>query len=100
MLMGSKLSVKNAKLNITLNSTPLEQVHDVKLLGLNIDENINWKTHIDSLSRTLSSKVGLLHRLSKFIPKSHLISVKFIWQQYNLFLITLSLCGAPATKPT
>ena len=43
MLMGSKLSVKNAKLNITLNSTPLEQVHDVKLLGLNIDENINWK---------------------------------------------------------
>ena len=31
MLMGSKLSVKNGKLNIKLNSTPLEQVHDVKL---------------------------------------------------------------------
>ena len=58
MLMGSKLSVKNGKLNITLNSTPLEQVHDVQLLGLNIDENINWKTHIDSLSRTLSLRLA------------------------------------------
>ena len=98
MLMGSKLSVKNGKLNITLNSTPLEQVHDVKLLGLNIDENINWKTHIDSLSRTLSSEVGLLHRLSKLYQTRMLF--QFILQQYNLFLITLSLCGAPATKPT
>ena len=49
---------------------PLDQVPLVKLLGINTDANLDWTIHINSLSNSLSSKIGLLHRPSKFLPQS------------------------------
>ena len=65
--------IRSVSLNITLDGNKLDQVPYVKLLGINIYANLDWKIHINSLSNSLSSKIGLLHRLSKFLPQSCLI---------------------------
>ena len=39
-----------------------------KLLGIYIDENLQWSDHIDYLCSTISSKISLLKQLSLYIP--------------------------------
>ena len=42
---------KDKQLNIELNGTRLEQVDSVKLLGLEIDEEISFDNHTHSLTK-------------------------------------------------
>ena len=69
MLIGTKASTSNSSIVTSLNGQNLTHVSNIKLLGLQIDSVLNWKLHIDSIGNTLSSKVGLLHRLSRFVPQ-------------------------------
>ena len=61
MLIGTKASTSNSSIVTSLNGQNLTHVSNIKLLGLQIDNVLNWKLHIDSIGNTLSSKVGLLH---------------------------------------
>ena len=75
MLIGTKASTSNSSIVTSLNGQNLTHVSNIKLLGLQIDSVLNWKLHIDSIGNTLSSKVGLLHRLSRFVPQKLLIII-------------------------
>ena len=39
---------------------PIEKVTSVKLLGIFIDENLRWQTHIDKLSKKSTSGIGAI----------------------------------------
>ena len=65
----------NSSIVTSLNGQNLTHVSNIKLLGLQIDSVLNWKSHIDSIGNTLSSKVGLLNRLSRFVPEKLLIII-------------------------
>ena len=45
------------------------------MLWINIDSHLNWKPHVDSIISKVSRKVGLLHRLSRFLSSAHLIPI-------------------------
>ena len=75
MLIGTKASSSNSSIVTSLNGQNLTHASNIKLLGLQIDSVLNWKSHIDSMGNTLSSKVGLLHRLSRFVPQKLLIII-------------------------
>ena len=49
--LKSKLTTREKQLNIELNGTRLEQVDSVKLLGLEIDEEISFDNHTHSLTK-------------------------------------------------
>ena len=53
--LKAKLTSENQTLNIKLNDDSLEQEHTVKLLGFNIDEDLN--THVDIITRKLSKRI-------------------------------------------
>ena len=55
------LDIKDDNINI-------RSVSNQKLLGLHIDENLNWNTHIDNLSKAVSSKISLLRHLAEYVP--------------------------------
>ena len=46
----------------------IQNVSKPKLLGVYIDENLNWSVHIDYLCSNVSSKISLLRQLSKYVP--------------------------------
>ena len=55
-------------LNIKADNINIRSVSNQKLLGLYIDENLNWNTHIDNLCKAVSSKISLLRQLAEFAP--------------------------------
>ena len=71
MLVGSK-TVEHDNISINHDRISLPQVTEQKILGVLIDSKLNWKPHIEMLERFLSSKLGLLHRVSYFLPVSKL----------------------------
>ena len=72
MLVGPKCQIQDKHLTVYLNKTEFQQTTSIKLLGINVDSYLNWKTHVESVISKVSVKVGLLHRLSRFLPSFHL----------------------------
>ena len=85
MVLGSKnLTKKYQNVNICINDTILQQVKTFKYLGMMLDENLNFNSHINMLKKIVSHKIFLLNRYSKFLTtQTRLI----IYKSYILPLI-------------
>ena len=70
MLIGSrqKLSTLSSQPELSIDNVPIEKVTSVKSLGIFIDENLRWQTHIDKLSKKISSGIGKIKRTGDFVP--------------------------------
>ena len=60
MLNGSrqKSSTLSNPLELSINNVPIEHVSSVTSLGIFIDENLRWQTHIDKLSKKVAFGIG------------------------------------------
>ena len=59
------------KINIPvlkINDTNIECVENFDLLGITLDQHMNWKTHISKLSNKISRTIGILNRLKYTLP--------------------------------
>ena len=65
----------NRDIQVKLDGTNLQKVSSIKFLGVNIDENLTWKNHIDGISKTIARNVGVLNKLKCYIPKRVLHSL-------------------------
>ena len=70
MLIGSrqKLSTLSNPLKLLIDNVAIEHVSSVKSLGIFIDENLRWQTHIDKLSEKVASGIGAIKRIRPFVP--------------------------------
>ena len=69
ILVGSRQKVKSASpLNLSIEDKIIEQLPCVKLLGVQVDENLSWKQHCKDLLKDCSGALGLLFRFSRYIP--------------------------------
>ena len=59
--------VSHIELNLEINNTPLEKVSDFNFLGLIINENLTWQSHINKLSGKISRSLGVMNRLKRFL---------------------------------
>ena len=85
MAAGTKRRLADSrKLEIHVDNISIENVSKQKLLGVYIDENLNWSAHIDHLCSNVSSKISLLRQLSQYVPQ-HV--QKLFYQSYILPLI-------------
>ena len=51
----------------------IERKNFIKYLGLLIDENLSWKTHIHSVANKISKTIGLIARLRHIVPTCTLL---------------------------
>ena len=68
-----RLSNEDRKLEIELNGSVLQQVQDAKLLGLELDEQLTFDLHIDSLCKKISKRIGILNRIKAYLPRTERI---------------------------
>ena len=69
MLVGTKKRLSDSRaLNIKIDDVTIKNVSKQKLLGVYIDENLTWSSHIDHLCSIVSSKISLLRQLPKYVP--------------------------------
>ena len=73
LIDGPRLRKMFRKLEIELNGSVLQQVQDVKLLGLELDEQLTFDLHIDSLCKKISKHIGILNRIKAYLPRTERI---------------------------
>ena len=70
MLIATRQKRQNIKLtlpSIYINNNVLEEVSNHKLLGVIIDNNLTWSSHVNRLSKSLASKVYQLNKIKHFL---------------------------------
>ena len=58
--------VDNLQLNI--NGIAIEKVYDFNFFGVTLNENINWKNHIEKIAVKSSKIIGILNKLKYILP--------------------------------
>jgi len=80
-------SIENIQLNIKIQDIAIEKVSDFCFLGLTINENLNWKSHLNKVSNKISRTLGVMNRLKHFLTTDTLRTI------YNsLILPHLNYC--------
>jgi len=64
-------------LNLNINNKLINKVTSIKYLGIYIDENLTWKTHIEDLCQSLRKYVGIFYQLSLKLPQKILKMLYF-----------------------
>ena len=63
-----KLDKDKSDITLSINDLNIANTELIKLLGVHIDENLNFTEHISKLCTKASQKVGVLSRLRNLIP--------------------------------
>ena len=72
MLIGSrqKLNTITDSPVVSINGTPVNQVSTSKSLGVLIDGNLTWGSHIEKLAKKIPSGIAAIKRVRQFVPPS------------------------------
>ena len=72
---NSKHKSTNLDMNIKILNHKIEQITTFNFLGLTINSNMNWDSHIEKISNKISRTVGILNKLKHFLPSSILLTI-------------------------
>ena len=75
---------------LVINEIEIERVSDFNFLGLTINENLSWKSHIDKIAIKISKSGGVINRLKHFLPENILRTIYCSTVQSNLLYSLLS----------
>lgn len=77
--IANKLQINREKTQslIVSSNSKITNGNHCKLLGLILDDSLNWKYHVDYLSNKLSSVLFLLRQLEKIINSDVLMNIYF-----------------------
>jgi len=53
---------------IRISNVNIDLVSTANFLGVTIDDNLNFRNHVDSLCKKLSQSIGMLNRISSVVP--------------------------------
>ena len=73
---------------MTINDSHISIVKAAKFLGLNIDDRLNFATHVNALVLKLSKTNGILYKLRDYVPRKVLLDL-----YYALFYPHLLYCN-------
>ena len=75
MLIGfrQKLRTLSESLELSIDNVPIKQVSTTKSLGILIDDNMAWHSHIDKLSKKIASGIGNIGAIERMKP--------FVWPE-------------------
>ena len=62
---------------LCINNAKIKRENSLKFLGVMIDENLIWKTHVELVENKVSKSVGILFKASRFLNANCLRSIYF-----------------------
>ena len=98
MVMGSDRKLHNfPQLHLTVMDKEINCENHVKYLGVTISSNMTWSDHIESISSTISQRLGLLFRIKHLLLRSSCLLY------YNSLILPIFdhadvICGTKITK--
>ena len=84
MVVGSKYKVKKAEeLNITINNESIQNVTNQKILGVNVDNHLEWNLQIKDVCCRINSKLYMFKMISPYISQD----MKLLF--YNAYILPI-----------
>ena len=76
-------------LDIKIRNTQLKRVREAKFLGVLIDDGLTFASHVGAICARLSRTVGVMRRLSSFVPATTLLNIYYsLFHSYCTYAIT------------
>ena len=76
------------KVNIPIviyENTKIECVDDFNFLGIILNKHMNWNSHLNKISNTISKAICILNKVKHFVPDLLIIS-SFSLKLWNIIL--------------
>ena len=90
MVIGSRAYLKKIEsFNLFINATLLNRVHSTKCLGVLIDDELNWSSHVDKITKTTQRNISVIRRAKIYLPQN---SLKLLYN--SLVLPHFDYCSA------
>ena len=97
MLIGSRqrLSTLAVSPTITIYDNQISQVTTAKSLGVTIDNKLDWRSHIDKLTKKVASGTGAIKRIRHLVPQATLLLIyqALIQPHFDYFNFVWGNCG-------
>ena len=58
------------EINVQINGTKIKRVESFNFLGIMLDENLTWKSHIEIVGKKISKVTGILYKLKNIFPEN------------------------------
>ena len=84
IIFHNKANKTKHSLDLNINGENLKQNVSTKYLGLLIDDQLNWKHHIEHLNKKLAKGVGIICKLRHYMPRETLKNIYFSFIQSHL----------------
>ena len=65
--------LQGQRIQITHNGTEIKSVDSHKLLGLVLDEQLTWNSHIDEICSKVLKRINLLKAIKTYLPQWSLL---------------------------
>ena len=103
MLVTTRQKRQNIKSSppLLIQNTPVEEVNEHKVLGITIDNNLSWSSHINKISKRVSQKNFQLNKIKHFLnikARSHFFYAH-IQSLIDYASTIYDSCSANAIKP-
>ena len=74
-----------SEVKIYMNGNLIEHTSSTKFLGINIDKDLRWKTHVYEVRRKVSRTIGIMSQLKDILP------TKIFIMLYNSLILPLHI---------
>ena len=91
---------KTPKCNVTIDNVSIESVPFIKLLGVTIDSNLKFNSHISSICQKAGRNLNALKRVAKTLPSSVTLMLykTYISCHFNFCPLVWHFCGESNTQ--
>ena len=91
---------KNENISFNLNGNMIKCEDEVKLLGVTIDFELNFNTHIANICKKASRQLNILKRIGKYLTKLGRLTIyySFIFSNFNYCPVTWHFCSEQNTN--
>ena len=98
MQFGNNNSTEN-ETDLYINNMKIEHVRTVKFLGIFLDEEMKWKSHVNHIISKISKNIGIMSKLRDCLPQHillllyntlvlpHLNYCIILWGKCNMYLL-------------
>ena len=73
--LTKKESEKDITMDIEVGTSKVTRSESTKLLGIEIDDQQNWKEHFNNLVNSLNKRTFVIRRISNQIPKKEIMKI-------------------------
>ena len=100
MFLGKEKEKEKSPIHLNVNNISISSVDSVKLLGVNIDNKLDFVKHIENICKMANNKTNALLRIRKYIdePTARIYANAYVLSAFSYCPIMWMFCNKTSNK--